>query len=140
MKHVFLLALFALTPAVAADQSEHPIEVELQRCTDTANSNHGMRNCIDTAAAAWDKDLNRAWGELMGLLGPAEKELARVAQRKWVAFRDAEIAALDASYGAMEGSMYQLMHADAIAALTSDRASHLQNVLEAKRANLQAGS
>lgn len=136
MKILFLLMLTALTPARAADQSEHPIEIELQRCIDSGKSNHGMRMCIDTATAAWDKELNRVWGELMATLGPEQKELARAAQRKWVAFRDAEIAALDSSYGAMEGTMFQLMHADSIGALTSDRVSQLQSVLDAKKASL----
>jgi|CXWL01.1.fsa_nt_gi uncharacterized protein YecT (DUF1311 family) len=127
-----VLACVWLSPALADD---HPIEAELQRCMDTVSgmSTHGMRACLDTANTAWDKELNRVWSELMGALGTPAKAALRASQRKWIAFRDAEIAALDLAYGAMDGTMYQVMHADAVTQLTSDRVRQLDSLLEAQR-------
>jgi uncharacterized protein YecT (DUF1311 family) len=136
------VALMALAPALAtaneiADQ--HPIEAELLRCMETPEgmSTQGMRHCIDQANSAWDKELNRIWTELMAELAPAAKQQLRLSQRQWLAFRDAEYEALDSAYGAMSGSMFQPMHAEAIANVTRDRARQLDSLLEAQRVNAQ---
>ena len=117
----------------------HPIEAELSRCMETPEgmSTQGMRECMEVASAAWDQELNRIWGELMRELPAPAKESLRAAQHKWIAFRDAELEALDQTYGAMQGSMYTLMHADAASILTRDRVRQLDALLEAQRSSVQ---
>ena len=86
---------------------------------------------------AWDKELNRIWGELMRELPAPAKDSLRAAQRKWIAFRDAEHEALALAYGAMPGTMYLVMHADAVSSLTRDRVRELDALLEAQRSSVQ---
>jgi uncharacterized protein YecT (DUF1311 family) len=100
-------------------------------------STQGMRECMGAATEAWDKELNRVWRELMAELPAAPKEQLRAAQRKWIAFRDAELQALAGAYGAMDGSMYLLMHADSVSTLTRDRVRQLDALLEAQRVSQQ---
>ena len=133
----------ALAPTLAtADDTfpdQHPIEAALSACMETPEgmSTHGMRQCIDQANSAWDGELNRIWRELMRELGPEAKQELRLAQRQWLAFRDAEYKALASAYGAMSGSMFQPMHADAVANVTRDRVRQLDSLLEAQRVNAQ---
>ena len=130
------LITFAATLS-ASDQ--HPIEAELSRCMETPEgmSTHGMRQCLGNASEAWDKEMNRIWGELMRELPAPAKDSLRAAQRKWIAFRDAELEALAQSYGAMPGTMYLVMHADAVSTLTRDRVRQLDALLEAQRSSVQ---
>ncbi len=100
-------------------------------------STHGMRACMGSATEAWDKELNRVWRELMAELPAAPKEQLRVAQRKWIAFRDAELDAIASAYGAMPGTMFLVMHADAVSTLTRDRVRQLDALLEAQRVSVQ---
>lgn len=117
----------------------HPIEAELNRCMESPEgmSTHGMRACLGAATESWDKELNRIWGALMRELPVPAKDSLRAAQRKWIAFRDAELDALANSYGAMPGTMFQVMHADAVSTLTRDRVRQLDALLEAQRVSVQ---
>lgn len=123
----------------ASEFAPHPIEASLEQCMASPQglSTQGTRACIDAAAKAWDRELNRVWGELRRELPAAAMDRLRAAQRQWIAFRDAEIAALDAAYGAMQGTMFQPMHAEAISALTRDRVRQLEATLEAWRVSVQ---
>lgn len=133
-----VLAAVTATP-LHAQPDQHPIEAELSRCMETPEgmSTHGMRACLGAATEAWDKELNRIWGELMRELSAPAKESLRAAQRKWIAFRDAELLALSQAYGAMPGTMYLVMHADAVSSLTRDRVRQLDALLEAQRSSVQ---
>lgn len=132
-----LLGWLAAGPLAAAD--EHPIEAELARCMESPEgiSTQGTRACIDAASAAWDRELNTVWKALRAELPPEIFARLQQSQRKWIAFRDAEHEALLAAYGAMQGSMFQPMHADAISVLTRDRVRQLDAVLEAWRIGVQ---
>jgi uncharacterized protein YecT (DUF1311 family) len=125
-----------MTPGFAP----HPIQAELDRCmeSDEGRSTHGQRQCLAAATAAWDRELNQVWKALMSEIDddPA-KEALRAAQRKWIAFRDAEIEALGRTYGAMPGSMYLVMQADSVTTLTRDRVRQLEATLEAWRVSRQ---
>jgi len=133
-----VLALLLATP-LHAQFAPHPIEAELSRCMESPEgmSTHGMRQCMGAATEAWDKELNRVWRELMAELPAASKEPLRVAQRKWIAFRDAELEALGNAYGAMPGTMFLVMQADAASTLTRDRVRQLEALLEAQRVSVQ---
>lgn len=136
-----LLAVLLASPLHAQTDApdQHPIEVELSRCMEAPEgmSTQGMRECMDVAGASWDQELNRIWGELMRELPATAKDSLRASQRKWIAFRDAELEALAETYGEMQGSMYTLMHADAVSSLTRDRVRQLDALLEAQRSSVQ---
>jgi uncharacterized protein YecT (DUF1311 family) len=135
----FLVLALLLTTPLHAQFAPHPIEAELTRCLESPEgmSTHGMRACMGAATEAWDKELNRVWRELMAELPTAPKEQLRVAQRKWIAFRDAELEAIAGAYGAMGGSMFLIMHADAVSTLTRDRVRQLDALLDAQRVSVQ---
>lgn len=131
------LMLLTCTSLLAAD--EHPIDQALSTCMETPEgmSTHGMRECIGTATEAWDAELNRVYSALMRELPADAKTALRTAQRQWIAFRDADLRALESAYGAMDGTMYLVMHADAVSSLTRDRVRQLDALLEAQRSSVQ---
>jgi uncharacterized protein YecT (DUF1311 family) len=133
-----VLTLLLAAP-IHAQFAPHPIEAELNRCMESPEgmSTHGMRACMGAATEAWDKELNRVWRELMAELPAAPKEQLRAAQRKWIAFRDAELEAIASAYGDMGGSMFLVMHADAVSTLTRDRVRQLDALLDAQRVSRQ---
>lgn len=129
------IAMAAFAHCAWAEPDTHPIDAALSRCmeTDEGMSTAGMLDCLDTATAAWDAELNRIWGELMKVVDADTKANLRASQRQWIAFRDAEIKALDSAYGSMQGSMFVPMHADAVATLTRDRVRQLDGLLDVYR-------
>ena len=137
---LLLTATLAAGPSLEPGFAPHPIEAELGRCmeSDEGMSTHGQRECLAAATAAWDRELNKVWKALMSEIDddPA-KEALRAAQRKWIAFRDAEIAALERTYGAMQGTMFLVMLADSVSTLTRDRVRQLEATLEAWRVSRQ---
>lgn len=136
---VLLASLAAPVLAQSDAPDQHPIEAELTRCMESEEgmSTHGMLDCQRAATEAWDKELNRIWGELMRELPAPAKETLRASQRKWLAFRDADVEAMAAAYGEMQGSMFQVMHADSVSSLTRDRVRQLDALLEAQRVSVQ---
>jgi uncharacterized protein YecT (DUF1311 family) len=57
----------------------------------------------------------------------------RDAQRKWIAFRDAEVDAIGLIYGSLDGTMFLVMQSDAVSSLTRDRVRQLEAMLDAVR-------
>lgn len=121
--------------AGAADFPAHPIDTALTDCLNTAegSTTHGANRCIRTATAAWDRELNRVYRELMNELSDPPKLKLRDSQRKWVAFRDAEVDAVGLIYGSLDGSMFLVMQSDAVSSLTRDRVRQLEATLDAVR-------
>lgn len=114
--------LFAAAPAHAAD---HPLEAADAACYKSAMTTVDMVECASDSYARWDAELNRQYKRLMALLSPEEQQALRDAQRKWIAFRDAELALIDGLYGRMQGSMYRPMHVEARKELVKARALQL---------------
>jgi uncharacterized protein YecT (DUF1311 family) len=127
------VVLVTMMFAGAADADEHPVEIATTACLEQpANaSTHGQVQCLNAAEQDWDRALNRVWGDLLDL-APAEAHAAmRKAQRSWLAFRDAEFAAIDSTYGAMDGTMYRLFAASARARIVADRVRQLESLRSA---------
>jgi uncharacterized protein YecT (DUF1311 family) len=49
----------------AQEQAQHPIDKALEACIDKNGSTAGMAECTDKAYAAWDRELNKNYVELM---------------------------------------------------------------------------
>lgn len=133
---MLLLVVLAFCPSwSSAGSGSHPIDAALEGCLGTAegSTTHGALACIDTAQTAWDRELNRVYGELRKLLGDLSRQKLRDAQRQWIVFRDAEIEAIAARYGELDGTMYLVMQADAVLTLTRDRARQLDASLQARQ-------
>jgi uncharacterized protein YecT (DUF1311 family) len=132
---VLWLACFSYSLAnpsgsVTQDQPPHPIDKALEACIDKNGSTAGMVQCTDTAYAAWDKELNKNYGELMRSLKPPQKEALRLAQLEWIRYRDLDFKLIDSLYDTMQGTMYIPMRIDARMEVVKKRALELKGFLD----------
>jgi uncharacterized protein YecT (DUF1311 family) len=126
-----LLSVFLLAPAaIAQEQSQHPIDKALEACIDKNGSTAGMVECTDKAYAAWDKELNRIYGELMRSVKPSQKESLRLSQLEWIKYRDLDFKLIDSVYDTMQGTMYIPMRIDARMEIVKKRALELKGYLD----------
>ncbi len=90
-----------LAVAAQASAADTAIEKRLtpafQTCEESpeGQSTMGMIGCIGDELTIQDKALNTAYRKAMDGLTPGEKTRLQAAQRAWIAFRDADCAALD---------------------------------------------
>lgn len=61
------------------------------RMTDLDYSTYGINNAIDESVKGYDKLLNKYYNKLLERLKGDDKQVLIEAQRKWLAFRDAEL-------------------------------------------------
>lgn len=97
------------------------------RCKSENPSTVGKLACDAGSLAAWDSELNRAYQSLMKSgLSDSTKTGIRNAQRKWIEYRDASLAALEA-YDAdgSGGSIRRLQSSSARVGLTRNQAGQL---------------
>ena len=85
---VLLSLLVLATVSIAQEQAQHPIDKALEACIDKNGSTAGMVECTDKAYAAWDKELNKNYVELMRTLKPGQKEALRLAELEWIKYRN----------------------------------------------------
>ena len=132
MKIPFLFgAVLGFYPsALPAQVEEHPIDVELNACLEENPSTAGMVACFETAIAAWDKELNKRYKDLIARLPAESQDALRKAQRAWIAYRDSEFAAMDLIFGQMEGTMFIPMHMDRRCQFIRQRALELGDYTE----------
>ena len=123
---VFLLA----TGASAQEPAPHSIDKALEACIDKNGSTAGMVECTDKAYAAWDKELNKNYGELMRALKPAQKEALRLAQLEWIKYRDVNFKFIDSVYDTMDGTMYIPMRIDSRMEVVKKRALELKGFVD----------
>src|SRR4030081_3905031 len=122
----FLLA----TVSIAQEPAQHPIDKALEACIDKNGSTAGMGEGTDKAYAAWDKELNKNYGELMRTLKPSQKEALRLAQLEWIKYRDLDFKLIDSLYDTMQGTMYIPMRVDARMEVVKQRAQELKGYLD----------
>jgi uncharacterized protein YecT (DUF1311 family) len=78
--------------------------------------------CVNGLYERWDGRLNTAYGAVIGYQGDEQKEALRDAQRKWIAYRDANCS----FYAGGEGSISRIEAATCLYVLTRDRALELE--------------
>jgi uncharacterized protein YecT (DUF1311 family) len=121
---------FAAASSPAQEPAPHPIDKALEACIDKNGSTAGMVECTDKAYAAWDKELNKNYGELMRTLKPSQREALRLAQLEWIKYRDLNFKLIDSLYDTMQGTMYIPMRIDARMEVVKKRALELKGFLE----------
>jgi uncharacterized protein YecT (DUF1311 family) len=121
--------LLLATVSIAQEQPQHPIDKTLEACIDKNGSTAGMVECTDKAYAAWDKELNKNYGELMRALKTAQKETLRLAQVEWIKYRDLQFKFIDSIYDTLDGTMYIPMRIDARLEVIKKRALELKDFL-----------
>ena len=122
--------LLLASASIAQDQTQHPIDKALEACIDKNGSTAGMVQCTDKAYAAWDKELNKNYGELMRSLKPPQKEALRLGQLEWIKYRDLDFKLIDSLYDTMQGTMYIPMRIDARMEVIKKRALELKGFLD----------
>jgi uncharacterized protein YecT (DUF1311 family) len=122
--------LLLATVSIAQEETQHPIDKALEACIDKNGSTAGMVECTDKAYAAWDKELNKNYGELMRTLKPKQKETLRLAQLEWIKYRDLEFKLIDSIYDTLQGTMYIPMRIDARMEVIKKRALELKGYLD----------
>jgi uncharacterized protein YecT (DUF1311 family) len=122
------LLLTIANGAGAEDGKEkpHPIDAAFEACTEKDPSTAGMLACAGEAEAAWDKELNAAYQELVSSLKGKQLDALREAQRAWVAQRDKEHALQEAIRGELQGTMWGPVMADQRTSLVKARALQLR--------------
>jgi uncharacterized protein YecT (DUF1311 family) len=88
---ILLAGIVHIAPVLAQDQKD-PIDKNLDDCLNNpaASSTVGQTQCIASAGAAWDRELNETYQRLLKSLDPSSQTSLRASQRQWLAFRDAE--------------------------------------------------
>jgi uncharacterized protein YecT (DUF1311 family) len=124
-----LSVLLLATVSMAQEERRHPIDKALEACIDTNGSTAGMVQCTNNAYAAWDKELNKNYGDLMRALKPKQKETLRLAQLEWIKYRDLQFNLINSIYDTMDGTMYIPMRVSARMQVVKERALELKDFL-----------
>ncbi|WP_448663560.1 lysozyme inhibitor LprI family protein [Sphingomonas sp. CJ20] len=134
MVSALVLGIAAAAPALAAERDD-PTEVALRRCLEApANvSTAAQVDCEAAAMRSYDRRMNAAYTALMRTLPAPAAARLKAAQRAWLAYRDAEVAARRGVYATQQGTMFVPMAADAAAAIVGDRARMLERYLRITR-------
>lgn len=113
-------------------EEKHPIDQRLADCLDVSENQTtvGMVHCAEKAAEEWDKELNKYYKLLMGVLSTSEKELLKQAQRKWLEYRDQDYKFSAEMYYNLQGTMWRMVAADRKASIIKDRALALKTYYE----------
>jgi uncharacterized protein YecT (DUF1311 family) len=122
--------LLLASVAAAQEPQQNPIDKALDACIDKNGSTPGMVECTDKAYAAWDKELNQNYGELMRALNPKQKEALRLAQLEWIKYRDLEFKSIDSIYDTLDGTMYIPMRISSHLEVIKKRSLELKDHLE----------
>lgn len=109
LRHLYLSSLLVLLlPLIsfAQEASTHPIDKALDACTEKDGSTAGTIRCTDKAYAAWNRELNKNYTQLIRQLKPAQRPALKAAQVEWLKYRDSEFKLIDSIYDTLQGTMY----------------------------------
>lgn len=145
MRSLLMLAAtlsFACAPQAFAVEAwcdsarPHPIDAAANKRLDSAVTTVDIRGAQGEAYAAWDKELNRVYRELMRGLDKDSAARLKKAQKAWLAYRDAEVDWLwsKALYGDA-GTSGPVNVSGAGTELVRQRTCELSRNLEIRRTN-----
>lgn len=114
---IVLMAIVLILIAIpflsyATDVTRHEIDHEMELCIDKNPTTAGMTICANEAYVRWDKELNINYNKLMNQPSVDGKKVHKIAQRKWIKFRDREFLLIEEVYSHLEGTMYVPMRAN----------------------------
>ncbi|MAC94720.1 MAG: hypothetical protein CMC96_04385 [Flavobacteriales bacterium] len=132
MKLTLTAILFCLLNlAFGQTEKEHPIDIDLQKCLDS-NENYttkGMTDCVVRSTEKWDEELNKNYQELLTLMTAEQTDKLKIAQRKWVEYRDKEIEFSNQLYYDMQGTMWTPVAAQTKLDLTRKRTIEIESYI-----------
>jgi uncharacterized protein YecT (DUF1311 family) len=119
------LLLTAPPPRLNAQQGTHT-SASYAACLDkAAGGTPAMQECIMLEHERQDRRLNTSYEALIGSVTEERRAQLRDAQRKWIAFRDANCGFYFDPQG---GSAARLASNECLVTLTADRAFELENL------------
>lgn len=116
---ILALALLAASPLAQADN--------YSQCMKGASTTAAMSECSGAELKRQDDRLNQNYKAAMGSLGEEQKGKLRDAQRKWVAYRDANCGMY---YSMTGGTIDRLNGIGCEVDMTKQRAGELENLPE----------
>jgi len=123
------LACAVMATAASAADAKMKTSAEYDRCMKKAYSDSDMEDCDLAETARLDKSLNDVYRALLKTYDANTRNFLLDAERKWVAFRDAEC---DYQYQTMEGgTMAKLLYGNCELRLTQQRLQDLRDDLKA---------
>ena len=124
MRNLFV-ACFVLS-GLACAQAEERTSKSYAACLDKAGgATFAMQDCIREELERQDRKLNGAYEALMRSVPEKRKTQLRDAQRKWIAFRDANC---EFYYDPQGGSAARLASNECVVLLTAERAHELETL------------
>jgi uncharacterized protein YecT (DUF1311 family) len=127
---VLIAVLFSVIAASALDQSaESP-------CWKAATTQSEMNHCADLDARQAEADLNSVYQKPLSKVKADENATnkLRIAQRAWLAFRDAHLQELYPAEDKQKeyGSIYPMCYSQIATAMTRERTAQLRRMLDDK--------
>jgi len=92
--------------ARADEEKKHAIDIWMDKQMEKDPSTMGQRHAINGAHEKWEAEVSAAYKKLLVHLKPSQQTLLRDAQRKWLAYRDAEFELNIATIGRRRGTMW----------------------------------
>ena len=134
---IFLTVTLLSALPITASQDKY------KDCTKSANTQLELTQCAGDDAKRADAELNSVYQQLLSKAKGNEHaiEKIRAAQRAWISFRDAQLAAVfpredkQAAYG----SMYAMCYANIAAEMTRERTAQLRRMLKSWDSEFGAG-
>jgi len=114
-----ILSMAAATNAMAAPAPDEP------GCTNPKNQTE-LTDCTDSSYGLADRKLNSIYRQLMLKAGEKDKEYLRMAERAWIAYRDAECKY--ESSGSEGGTIYSTTYAACLAKKTVAHTKELKSL------------
>ena len=126
------LAFTAAAFAQDSYDSSHPIDTGLTECRKEAGKHSAEKHiqCEYTARIAWEKEIDKYYGLLMGAIKPDAKKQLKTAHRNWITYRDEEMAFAGALYKNMDSKGWLVIHAARLTTIMRTRALELQEYYE----------
>ena len=130
MRLLFVSACLAVLAAASSAQA--------QECDRNDDSQQMMNICAGEDHQAADAKLNQAYKDLFGRNDDKSRKLLQVAQRAWIAFRDAECAYTTA--GSEGGSIHPMEVSLCLTNLTEQRTKQLTSSANCQEGDVSCAS
>lgn len=136
-----LVILLCVTLGFVQAQQKKPKPAQTRPPCANAQTQMDLNSCFCNEYKKADTELNRVYQQVLAANkdDAARTEKLKVAQRAWIAFRDAQ---MEAFYPTTEdprltyGSVYQMCYCQAEQGLTEDRTKQLKRMLSSKEGDV----
>ena len=124
MRNSYIACLYLVLCDLTCAQAEERTSRSYAGCLDKAGgATFAIQDCISEELERQDRRLNAAYRSLMGSVPERRRAQLRDAQRKWIAFRDANC---EFYYDPQGGSAARLASNECAVTLTAERAHELE--------------